>query len=649
MPASGSSTSSDRSEAREQSDRPRRRPCREWWCVSEESGQYHYVDFGYEGPPLQLNDRGNLVGIVSHADLFRSVHPIHAGFSVPLDSTSPLAAFSDIVDVDQTQYEELNQAIRERVHLEGWSQQGALLPGQEALRRRDLRNMADHIDNQPREAHMPSQSQMIHDLLVLKDADAYIGEDGTIEVEKLNVYLHLAERCIARGFNDYIRIRDSTTSNYVCFLQCSNTASEAIVHLRNNLPHSFDSAAQFARAILKTRIALAALRLSIEWYYQQKPRHWDEMSDWPSSWDNLLKMLCEILPSLWKGVEGHKAAEHAARRVNATLLVLKTIGKHVDRAPSFLTMYTLRELGMVMLDGKPTDALEYQNWVLEPETTTSDKAWEEMRTYLTGHYYYDTEKDLINRLRSRGTRLYQGMANLCKGLLAHIKQMREPDVMKNRVSPQTYSDLYAIEQLLIKRGKQYSLCARNMRTWECDIRFHKRNMEDLAKSFDEIRNKINTQVAIMTHKSTNPENEDWLRKRHGLALLARIAKVLKLNSRDRECFLGSLCRYPRIGVAYSNLEKLVYRGEKTAVYYAHSWYANPMDSDEESAWNELKPLLDLDSLKPRRRKRRFVSNGQSFESRSILGPLDEEDSGQGLDAEKDNAQDARFAGNFDGV
>lgn len=645
MSDSSSCASSDCSEAREQPNRPRRQPRHEWWTDEETGEEIHEVDFGYEWF-LQLNDRGNLFGIVSRADL-QSLHPTHAGFSVPLDSTSPFAAYSDIADVDRTEYEELNQSIRERVFLEGWSQQGALLPGQEALRRRDMRDMADHIDNQPREAQGPPQIYTVFDLLDLKDADSYVEEDGTIKVEKLNLYLRMAERSIARHLDNYVKIQDSTTSNYVRFLRCNNAAHEAVAHLRNNLPHTFDSAAQFARTISKTKIALAALRLSIEWYHQQNSKHWDEICDWPRSWENLLKILCEILPGLLKGVEGYKAADNAARRANAALLALKTIGQHCDRAPSFLAMFTLRELGMVMLDGKPTDFLEYQNWSFDTETT-SEKAWEEMRIYLTGHRSYETEQYLINRLRSRGTRLYRGMTNLCKTLLTQAKQMRELNVVRSRVSPQTYDELRAIAQLLFKDGQKYRSCARNKHSWDCDIRTHKHNMENLAKAFDETRHKINTQTAIMRNISTNPENKDWLRKRHALHLLTKIAEVLRPHRRHGGTFFDYLRRYPRIGIAHQNLEKLVYHGEEMAGYETHSWYANPKDTDEESAWNEFKPLLDLDSLRSRKRKREFVANRQSSESRSINETSGDEDNEQWIDGEMDDEQDARFTNDSDG-
>lgn len=614
MSSGTSITSSNRYEASEQPSEPRRQPRHEWWTCRETGEEFHQVDFGYE-QALQLDDRGNLFAIFSRTDPFQLLHPIHAGFSVPLSPAGPLAPYSGIADVDRSQYEELNQAVRERVYLEGWSQQGALLPGQEALRRRDIRDMADHIDNQPREASRTTRIHAVLDLLDLKDVDTYIDKDGTIQVEKLSHCLSAAQRCITRGLNPYVMIQDSTTSNYARFLRYSNMAGEAVAHLQNKLPHSFDTAAQFARAMLKTRIALAALRLSIEWYLQQNPKYWDEMDDSPSLWHNLLKILCDILPSLWNAVQGNNAAEHAARRVNATLLVLKTIGQHIDRAPSFLTMYTLRELGMVMLDGEPTDALHYQNWSFEPETA-SDKAWEDMGIYLTGHHYHHIEKDVIKRLGNRGTRLYRGLENLCKSLLALSRQMRELDVVKTRVSHQTYSDLNTVARLLTENGQRYNRYARNVRPWLCDIRAHKRDMQNLAERFDELRHKINTQAAIITCTSTNPDNEDCVRKRHALSLLEKVAEVLELSRRNGETFLVHLCRYPPVDVAYHNLEKLVYRGEEmVTVYETHKWYAEPLNTDEEAAWNEFKVLLDLGPPKTRKRKRKLTSNDQFFKSR----------------------------------
>lgn len=121
--------------------------------------------------------------------------------------------------------------------------------------------MADHIDNQPREAQGPPQNYTVFDLLDPKDADAYAEEDGTIKLEKLNLYLRMTERCIARHLDNYVEIQDSTTSKYVRLLRCNNAAREAVAHLRKNFSLSFDSAAQFARTISETKIALAALRL----------------------------------------------------------------------------------------------------------------------------------------------------------------------------------------------------------------------------------------------------------------------------------------------------------------------------------------------------------------------------------------------------
>lgn len=280
-----------------------------------------------------------------------------------------------------------------------------------------------------------------------------------------------------------------------------------------------------------------------------------------------------------------------------------------------------------MLDGKPTDFLEYQNWSFDTETT-SEKAWEEMRTYLTGHHSYETEQYLISRLRSRGTRLYRGMTNLCKTLLNQAKQMRELDVVRSRVSPQTYDELRAIAQLLYKDGQKYRSCARNKHSWDCVICTHKHNMQNLAKAFDETRHKINTQTAIMRNISTDPEDKDWLRKRYALHLLTKKAEVLRPHRRMEEPSLIIFVGYPRIGIAYQNLEKLVYRGRERAGYETHSWYANPKNTDEESAWNEFKPLLDLDSLRSRKRKREFVANRQLSESRSINETSGDEDNEQ---------------------
>lgn len=117
MSDSSSCASSNCSEAREQPIRPRRQPRHEWWTDEETGEEVYEADFGYEWF-LQLNDRGNLIGIVSRADL-QSLHPTHAGFSVPFGSTSPFAAYSDIADVERTKHEKLNQSVRERVCLEG--------------------------------------------------------------------------------------------------------------------------------------------------------------------------------------------------------------------------------------------------------------------------------------------------------------------------------------------------------------------------------------------------------------------------------------------------------------------------------------------------------------------------------------------------
>ncbi|QDS71970.1 hypothetical protein FKW77_001263 [Venturia effusa] len=598
----GSSASSNHSEARQRAGRPYRSRHR-WWTAQETGEEIHEVDFGYEHF-LQLDDRGNLVGICSRSEI-SLLHPTYAGFTVPLDSYSPPVPYSDIASVDRTEYEELNQAVRERVYEEGWSQQGALLPGQEALRRGDMRDTADHIDNQPREPQGPPRiCTNVIDLLDLKDVEAYVDEDGAVEVEKLDLHLRTAERCIDRRLYQYIEL--STTSCFARYSRYESTALEAVVQLRNNLPHSFDSAAQFSRAILKVRTSLAALRLSIGWYYQQNPEHRDEMCDWPRSWKNLLKILCEILPSLWKGVEGHQSGDDAARRANATLLVMKTIGQHIDQAPSFLTMYTLRELGMIMLDGKPTNALRYQNWSFEPGVT-SDKAWEEMRMYLTGHRYHDVEQDLISSLNSRGTRLYKGMTDLCKALLCEAKKMRELDVVKTGVSPQTYGT-------------------------------HKRALETLAKSFDEIRHKIDTQTMIIKNVFADPGNKDWLRKRHALYILKKIDELLALKRRQGDTICDS-----RLAMAYQDLEKLVYRGEEMTLYEAHRWYADPTSTDGETAWNEFMGALDLDSWRLRKRELEFIrdniGNNWSLQRRLIEDRPGEEDDRQWFEeqsGEEDN-------------
>jgi len=67
------------------------------------------------------------------------VSPIEAGFSSFHNSTEYNIGI-------ESEYEEVNQAVWERVFLECWSQQGALLEGQEALRRDDMRDPATHTD-----------------------------------------------------------------------------------------------------------------------------------------------------------------------------------------------------------------------------------------------------------------------------------------------------------------------------------------------------------------------------------------------------------------------------------------------------------------------------------------------------------------------
>jgi hypothetical protein len=105
MSESGSCASSDCSEAHQETNRQRDRPRHSWVSMGESDLEIHLVNFGFAHSFL-LNDRGNLAG-------FEGITPQQIGFSnFERDSS---------VCGTQSEYEETNQVIRERVWTQGWS------------------------------------------------------------------------------------------------------------------------------------------------------------------------------------------------------------------------------------------------------------------------------------------------------------------------------------------------------------------------------------------------------------------------------------------------------------------------------------------------------------------------------------------------
>jgi hypothetical protein len=218
-----------------------------WWRHPETDVLYHDVNFGYVWS-FQLNDRGNLVRVTQDRQL---ISPIAAGFSIFGRTNSRPGT--------ESEYEEINQAIRERVRLEGWSQQGALLPGQEALRGSEMRDLATHVDNQCPEPQQPQVLGWFHDLN-LKAVESYFLASGDVDVRRLSRHLTRADN-VLEELSNFRVLLDAELTTFVRFYAYLVKVRDQIARLRIVLMDSNTDFPQTCKdSIQSTKTALAGLR-----------------------------------------------------------------------------------------------------------------------------------------------------------------------------------------------------------------------------------------------------------------------------------------------------------------------------------------------------------------------------------------------------
>jgi hypothetical protein len=272
------------------------------------------------------------------------------------------------------------------------------------------------------------------------------------------------------------------------------------------------------------------------------------------------------------------------------LLVLTSLGHYGNRDPSNLAIFTIRELAMIVLDGKPVGPLKYQNWCIDSETT-NEKAWEEMQPYLTGYHSSQDEEFMIERLETRGRHLYKAMQMMCKVLLAKIQTIQELDIVKNLMSSQASRVLLKLTNDLKYLQNQFVLFAysRFTRCNDGGISGWRDCLELARSQLEKVSDVLQSEIAIVRGLAKYPESKEWKRKLHALRLLGRIEG--KYDDVHYSTHLP-------LQTAKKNLERMVYQWDKMAVFGSQNWYSKPRDTDEESAWREFLPLLELDGFVP---------------------------------------------------
>jgi len=439
--------------------------------------------------------------------------------------------------------------------LEGWNQQGTLLPGQEALRRDDMRDPAMHIDNQDQgrepEPFLPAGFRHLR----LRSVQSYFYPNGAINEPRLKsdmeiiqeLLTNLPEHELYGSLDDDIRAR-----TILPFIEVLQNILRLRTALRDFSTRSYQPIQTYKTGIQNVKIALSAARLSIEWVCQQDSASREKMSEWPSQAKHLLNNICGIFRRPWEVPAGADQNDRMLRKTLATLLILKAYDHYGNRRPSKLAMFTIRELAMIVLDGFLVGPLKYQNWCIEPDTP-KEEAWAELQAYLTGSHSQRSEESMTMRLENRGRLLYKAMSDMCIKLLVSIDTILRIKVPFDRCVARTTEKLLTFGNDLYRLQIQFGAFARSrvMRSKDGGIRRWKRQLEYARDRTEELSLIFSVQLTILRTMEEHPESERWKRTWHAFKLLERI-----------DCDLGSdhYSTHRPLQDAKNHLKNMVFKG-----------------------------------------------------------------------------------------